>query len=239
MSPGKFLPTCATLLLAAGCVAAQAPAGNAEGGWVSYRDAYRSMLWFEKYGKPKQFIQNHYQVVPRDAGVALEGVRLTLSTKTTQLDLPLDALGRTVFPLLKSAYDDNAELTLNRKLGPYRLRARASIVVRPDGVYDVSDLRAACAQLLGFARYVNPAAERGHGCAGVRFTFARKDSSASVKFKKNDAGLALPLPVAEGAAFPDETNGSFRIVNYRFADWPDKGQIVTQSAPLAIAALFE
>ncbi|MDB5755009.1 MAG: hypothetical protein JWR56_1437, partial [Massilia sp.] len=77
------------LSLAAGIAAAQAPDGE----WVSYRDAYRAMVVFEKYGKPKHLIQNHYQVMPREKGVPAEGLRLTLQGKTMQLNLPLDAAG--------------------------------------------------------------------------------------------------------------------------------------------------
>ncbi|MES2298875.1 MAG: hypothetical protein V4582_17655 [Pseudomonadota bacterium] len=237
MTLRSFLSCCAILLpLAAGNAHAQAPRG--ETAWLSYRDAYRSMLWFEKYGKPKQFIQNHFQAVAREPGATLEGLHLTLVSKTSQLELPLDALGRTVLPLLKAAYDDNAEITLNRKPGQYQFRARASIVGRADGVYEAADLRAACAQLLAYQRYVDPAAERGRACVGVRFSFARKDVTANVRFKMLD-GSASVLAAAEGPAFADDAAGVFRIVNYRFADWPDKGFLVTQSPPLAITALYE
>ena len=47
-------PTLIALLLLAGVAAAQAPDGD----WVSYRDAYRAMVVFEKYGRPKHLIQN-------------------------------------------------------------------------------------------------------------------------------------------------------------------------------------
>ena len=86
------------MLLAAGLPAhAQAP-GDA---WVSYRDAYKRMVVFEKYGKPKQLLQSTLQVAPKDKSAPLDGLRLTVSGKATQLNLPLDATGRAVFPLLK------------------------------------------------------------------------------------------------------------------------------------------
>src|SRR3954471_17370879 len=109
-----------TVLLALSLTAPQAFAQAAgEGEWVSYRDAYRAMLWFEKYSKPKNFLQNHYQVMPNEKGVATDGLRLSLNGKSTQLNLPLDPLGRAVFPLLKSAYDENATLRLSGKLSQY------------------------------------------------------------------------------------------------------------------------
>jgi hypothetical protein len=231
--PLRFLTLLAALCLTALPALAQT-AG--EGEWLSYRDAYRSMLWFEKYGKPKQFLQSHYQVMPAEKGASLEGVRLSLAGKSTQLNMPLDAAGRAVFPLLKSAYDENALLRLNRKLSQYRFVPRVSIVTRADGVYEAADLRAACEQALGVERYLGGAAAQGKHCVGVRFAFARK-GEAGVRFRRADGETALPS--GEGAAFDGDFNDGFRIVNYRFADWPEKGQLVSQNVPVAIAALFE
>ncbi|HWW71023.1 MAG TPA: hypothetical protein VN089_13865, partial [Duganella sp.] len=121
--------------------------------WISYRDAYRQMIWFEKYGKPKQFLQNHLRLRPRDGGAPMDGLRLTLNSKSAHLDLPLDALGRAVFPFSKAAYDDNAELELNRKPGQFAHGPWVSIVTRADGVYAVADLLAACEQMAAYLRY--------------------------------------------------------------------------------------
>jgi hypothetical protein len=232
MNMRRHLLALTALLLAAGTVTAQAQ----EGEWMSYRDAYRSMVVFEKYGKPKNLIQNHFQVMVRDKGVPMDGLQLALIGKGTQLSLPLDATGRTVFPLLKAAYDDNAALVLNRKGGQYAFRSRVSIVVRPDGVYDLAELRAACEQALAFQRTVDSAA-KSRRCVGVRFAFARRGSDVIVKLRRADGETVLP--VLEGAAFADDPYEGFRIVNVRFAESPDKGQVATQNAPLSIAALVE
>jgi hypothetical protein len=229
-----------TLLLALTVASAQAPAqGAGDGEWLSYRDAYRAMLWFEKYGKPKQFIQSHFQVMAGEKGASLDGLHLWLKGKTTQLNLPLDGAGRAVFPLLKSAYDENALLTINRKLSQYRFAPRISIVIRADGVYDAFDLRAACDQALDFERYRHGAAALGKKCVGVRFAFAHSLSSeAPVKFRRPSGELAS-LPVGEGPAFDGDLNDGFRTALYRFIDWPDKGQLLSLNAPVAIAAVFE
>jgi hypothetical protein len=179
MNMRRHLLALTAMLLAAGAVTAQVQ----EGEWMSYRDAYRSMVVFEKYGKPKNLIQNHLQVMARDKGVPMDGLQLALSGKGTQLTLPLDATGRTVFPLLKAAYDDNAALVLNRKGGQYAFRSRVSIVVRPDGVYDLGELRAACEQALAFQRTVDGAAKARH-CVGVRFAFARRGGDVVVKLRR-------------------------------------------------------
>ena len=206
-----------------------------DGDWIAYRDAYRHMLWFEKYGKPKQFLQNHLRLRPRDAGVPMEGLRLTLHGKGTQLALPLDAVGRAVFPFSKAAYDDNAELTLNRKPGQITSGAWVSIVTRPDGVYAAADLRAACEQLLAYARHAGSAA--GKRCAGVQFSYARTDT-AQVRYQGAD-GVGTPLVAQEGPAFPGDAVGGFRTFAYRFPARQDGGQVITSGTPLAIAALLE
>jgi hypothetical protein len=231
MTSSRLLSVLMAMLLAAGAVTAQAQDGE----WISYRDAYRSMVVFEKYGKPKTLIQNHFQVMARDKSVVMDGVQLSLNGKATQLNLPLDATGRAVFPLLKAAYDDNAALVLNRKGGQYVFRSRVTIIVRPDGVYDMADLRAACEQALNFQRSVDASARARH-CVGVRFAFAKRSGDVVVKLRKADGEVLLP--VLDGAAFADDPYEGFRIVNVRFGD-ADKGQVVTQNAPLTIAALNE
>lgn len=228
----RHLAALSVLLLAAAGAAAQAPDGE----WASYRDAYRAMVVFEKYGRPKHLIQSHFQVMPREKGVSAEGLRLALVGKSSQLNLPLDAAGRTVFPLLKAAYDENAALVLNRKVSQYVLRPRVSVVVRPDGVYEAAELRAACDQALGFARYADASA-RSLTCAGVRFGFARKGAAPVVRLRNGEGSPALP--VAEGSIFSDDPDDGFRTVLYRFGDTPVRGQVVTQEAPLAIAPVFE
>ncbi|HEY0490150.1 MAG TPA: hypothetical protein VGD30_11595 [Telluria sp.] len=222
------------MLLAAGGGAASA---SAPGEWVSYRDAYRAMVVFEKYGKPKNFIQNHFQVMPREKGVSLDGVQLSLQGKTLHVNLPLDATGRTVFPFLKAAYDENAALVLNRKVAQYVFRARISIIVQADGLYDTAHLRAACEQVLAWKRQMDLSAA-AKKCAGVRFAFTGKEREPDVRLRRGAAGETV-LPAVTGAAFSDDPNTAFRVVNYRFADGPEGGQVVMTDAPLSIAALIE
>jgi hypothetical protein len=230
------------LLLAAGAAAAAAAAEAPDGEWLSYRDAYRAMVVFEKYGGPKHLIQNHFQIMPRDKAASTDGLRLSLIGKSTQLNLPLDPLGRAVFPLLKSAYDENAVLLLNRKLSQFVARPRVSVLVRPDGVYEAAELRAACDQALNFARYADASA-RSLRCAGVRFGFARKAGTPTVRLRDGgdgrDGGPGPALPVSEGTVFADDPDDGYKTVVYGFAATPARGQVVTQDAPLAIAPVFE
>lgn len=221
-----------SLLALPAWLAAQTPDGE----WLSYRDAYRAMVVFEKYGKPKHFLQNHFQISPRDGSAVPDGLRLTLNARGAALNLPLDATGRAVFPLLKTAYDDNAVLVLNRKLSGYAFQPRISIVARADGVYDAADLRAACEQAQAYQR-ASEAAFRGGRCVGVRFAFARK-SEAQVRLRRG-AHDSAPLPAADGAAFDDGSGAGVAIVHYRFDGAPAQGQVISQNLPLAIAPLYE
>lgn len=218
------------LLLAAAPAAAQARDGD----WVSYRDAYRAMVVFEKYGGAKNFIQHHLQVIPQD-GASVDGLQLTLAGKSTQLQLPLDPTGRAVFPLLKAAYDENAVLVLNRKATQYLFRPRVSIAVRQNGEYEVADLRAACEQALGFARHVD--ASQRTQCVGVRFVFPAKPGEVQVGVRRGAA--ATLLPVTEGSAFADDPGTGFATVTYRFGGGAERARVVTHNVPLAIAPLFD
>ena len=220
------------LLLLTGAAGARAADEAQDGEWISYRDAYRQMIRFEKYGKPKHLVQHHLQVVPKDKGVSLEGARLTLTGPSLQLNLPLDAAGRAVFPFLKSAYDDNARIVLNRKAGQYLLQPRISLAPRADGTYELGDLRAACEQALDYLRHAGRPGMQDKACSGVRFSYPR-DASPVVRLR----GAAQTLAVEEAAAFADAAAPLFKTVSYRFGE-ADKGTLVTEAAPLAIAPEF-
>jgi len=231
MPLARHLSLC-TLSLLAAAAGAQAHAGE----WVSYRDAYRAMVVFEKYGGPKNYLQSQLQVAPQDKGAAVDGLQLTLAGKTNQVNLPLDPLGRTAFPLLKGAYDENVALLLSRKVGSFALRPRVSIALQPDGVYEESELRAACEQALGFARY-GDGSLRSRQCGGVRFVFAKRAGEAGVRLHRAD-GSDSALSVSSGAAFQGDADDGFPTVQYRFGSG-ERVQLVTAHPPLAIVPLFD
>ena len=228
----RHLIACYALLLCA--FGASAPASAAE--WVSYRDAYRAMVVFEKYGGPKNAIQSHLQVAPLAPDVSLEGAQLTLAGKATQVNLPLDPLGRTSFPLLKAAYDENAALVLDRKIGAFVVRPRVSLLPQADGIYNEAELRAGCEQALGFARYVD-ASLRARQCGGVRFVFAKRSVGVAVRLHRAGAADQL-LPLVNGVAFQGDADDTFPTVVYRFAG-AERAQVISANLPLAIVPLFE
>ena len=210
-------------------------AGVRDGEWVSYRDAYRTMVVFDKYGEAKHLIQNQFQVMAKDGSVAPEGLLLSLQGKTISLNLPLDPTGRIVFPMSTLAYDENAALVLNRKPGQYLFRPRVSIIPRADGVYAAAHLRAACEQALAYQRLAD-AGLRTRRCVGVRFVFAKGVDDPGVRLRKGEAGA---LSVADGPAFQGDPYEGFRVVTYRFSEGGEKAPVVTQNAPLAINPVYE
>ncbi|RZA34688.1 MAG: hypothetical protein EOP92_14400 [Lysobacteraceae bacterium] len=223
---------CVCFLSTASMAVAQVQAHASE--WASYRDAYRSVVVFEKYGGAKNLLQNHLQLVTGEKGALAEGLQLVLAGKTAQTSLALDALGRGVLPLVKAAYDDNAVLSPNRKIGPFTLRTRVTIAPQADNVYETDELRAACIQALNYARHIDATA-RGRQCVGVRMVFPKKGVEASVKLRRPEGETALP--VTPGAAFGGDLDADFPVVNYRFG--AERAQVITYSAPLAIVPLFE
>ena len=232
MMRAAHITACVCLLSTASLAAAQASAPAGE--WASYRDAYRAMVVFEKYGGAKNQLQNHLQLVPREKGVLGEGVQLALTGKTVQTSLALDALGRGVLPLVKAAYDENAVLAPNRRLGGFSLRSRVSIVPQLDNTYESTDLRAACEQALAFARH-RDAGARSRQCVGVRMVFPKKSGDVSVKLRRADG--EQPLQLVAGPAFAGDVDADFPGATYRFGT--ESAQLVTYSAPLAIVPLFE
>ncbi|MDB5748754.1 MAG: hypothetical protein JWP72_3602 [Massilia sp.] len=232
MPLARHLTTCCALSLFASCASAQVRAGE----WVSYRDAYRAMVVFEKYGGPKTHLQSQLQVAPQDKNSSFDTLQLTLAGKTNQVNLPLDPLGRTAFPLLKAAYDENVALVLSRKIGTFTVRPRISIALQADGVYEDAELRTACEQALGFARYGDGSLRNRH-CSGVRFVFAKRTGEAGVRLQRAD-GSDVALVVAGGIAFQGDMDDSFPTVLYRFKG-AERGQLITANPPLAIVPLFE
>jgi hypothetical protein len=225
------ISACVTLLLTAGIAVAQARADE----WVSYRDAYRAMVVFDKYGGPKHLLHNQLQVRPRARGMLDDAASLLIKGRTLQTSLALDALGRTTLPLLKVAYDENAVLMPNRSLGGFTVRPRISLALRADGAYDTTELRAACEQALGFARHGDASAS-SQACVGVRLVFAKTSPAAGARLRTGGADTVLP--VTRAPAFAGDVDDDFPVVTYRFTP-SDAAQLVTYNAPLAIVPVFE
>lgn len=207
--------------------------------WHSYRHAYKAARFFEAYTRTRPLIQAHMQIRPLRPDLPLEGLRIELAGDTTRIEIAVDDIGRAVLPMLKTAYDEDAVLRLNRQKGHYSFSGRYSIVERADGIYAGTDLRAACDQLLSAQRESGYRFRLlGKRCAGVKFVYKLADGAPRV-LHRDAAGTERVLPLQEGQPFENRTMGLYRLAVYRFADWPAGGTVVTQARPLAIGTVYE
>lgn len=206
--------------------------------WIAYRDAYKGVANIAKYTRSRPLIQAHMQIRPRQLGLSLDGLRIVLAGATTQVDIPVDGVGRAVVPLLKNAYDEDAVLRLNRRVGHFRFSGRFSIKQRADGVYEAAQLRAACEQLIS--------AQREHGsrfrligktCAGIKFVYAPGDRDAAIEVR--DGQRVSGIEAVVGEPFESQPIGTYMVATYRFDSWPAQGTVVAPGKLLAIGTLYE
>lgn len=207
--------------------------------WHSYRHAYKAARFFEPYTRSRPLIQAHMQIRPLRPELSLEGLHIQLVGETTNVAIPVDAIGRAVLPMLKSAYDEDAVLRLNRQKGHYAFNGRYSIREKADGIYPGAELRAACDQLLGAQRESGYRFRLlGKTCAGIKFVYRRAEAAPQV-IHRDAAGVERALPVREMQPFENNTMGLYQVAVYRFADWPANGTVSAQSRPLALGTLYD
>ncbi|MBC3880862.1 hypothetical protein H8K35_01910 [Undibacterium sp. LX40W] len=241
----RFLHLIATVFTVTGLGASQVLAQSvvdvskkADSEWISYRDAYKLMVSFEKYGKSKHLIQNRFQIVIKDKSINLENLRLTLNAKSSVMNLGLDPLGQTQLPLLKAAYDENAELSLSPKLSQFTYRSRVSIQLRTDGNYEVADLRTACEQTLAYMQQVDSSNVSGKKCVGVKFGFDKRDSNASIEVRTPNQ-VAFNLPITDNGLIWNDSNNALRVSQFSFNGGTDRGHLLTRTTPIIIVAVIE
>jgi hypothetical protein len=207
--------------------------------WASYRHAYKAAAFFARLTRDRPLIQAHMQIRPVAPTVSLDGLRVHLAGAHTQVELPVDALGRVQIPMDKQAYEDDAVLSLNRQKGLYSFSGRYSIRERPDGVYPVSDLRAACEQLIDAQR------DSGYSlrvfrkrCAAAKFIYPLGNPAPDVVLRLSD-GRHIPLPATADLPFEDETMGRYQVVKISFAAVPTGATVVANTRPLGIGTAYE
>lgn len=205
--------------------------------WISYRSAYKLMLQFEKYGKPKHLLQNHLQLLNNQAQPFAEG-QLSLQAKTLQMSLQVDALGRVRLPLLKLAYDENAELRLATQNQGLQLRLSLALALPYEGHYEASQLKSACEQALNF--YVSVGDRRGvqKRCSGIVMVYPQ-NLKVIPPYLKFENGQLSVLTNAENV--PNLEAGVKLQFAYfvKFSGLNDKTQVVSHHAPLAVFPVME
>ena len=207
--------------------------------WNSYRHAYKAASFFSTFTRTRPLIQAHMQIRLVDKDASLEGLTIRLRGEHTDMMLPVDAIGRTVLPLLKEPYQDDAVLRLNRRKGSYYFSGRYSVRERDDGVYQAGDLRAACEQLIGAQRASGYRIRLiGKRCVGIRFVYALTEAASPVTIQSPGAAAAT-LPLTEGPPFEGPSLVNYKVAVYRFDQWPAQGQVLTARRPIAIGTVYE
>ncbi|QYF95632.1 hypothetical protein KY495_11045 [Massilia sp. PAMC28688] len=225
------------------CTAAEVPqvtvTAQRDAEWASYRHAYRAAAGFDVHLRTRPLIQAHMQVRPLRPGTSLDGLQIQLASASMTLNLPVDGIGRAQLPMLKTAYDEDAVLRLNRQKGHYRFSGRYSIRERDDGVYGTALLRDACEQMIS-AQRASGARLRlmGKKCAGVRFIFAPSDAGAAITSRSGD-GKAATIATVDAEPFESGSLGMYKVAIYRFDAWPAGGEVITSKRPLAIGTVYE
>jgi hypothetical protein len=207
--------------------------------WASYRRAYKAAAFFAPFVRDRPLIQAHMQIRPLAPTTSLDGVRLHLAGAHTQVDIPVDPLGRAEIPMDKQAYEDDAVLSLNREKGQFYFSGRYSIRERADGVYPVADLRAACEQLIDAQR------DSGYSlrlfrkrCAAAKLIYPRAGTAPDVVLRLAD-GHESPLPAAADSPFEDGSMGQYQVVRISFAAMPAGATVVARTRPLGIGTGYE
>ena len=224
-----------SLLLALASSAAAWASGD-EGAWWSYRDAYRALVKFDKLSQPKHLIQQQLQVQALTANPSVDGLQLRLQGGATDISLALDTALHTRVPLLKTAYDDNAVLRLNRRAQAFGFRVRISILPRPDGSYPVQELRQACEQVLEAQRRVDSEHPPGKRCIGVNLVYGR-DTSPLVNWRLGSAQKTLSA--VPGPLYPGEADREHAVVPVRWEAGGENALVHTQATPILITAVLE
>jgi hypothetical protein len=207
--------------------------------WNSYRHAYKAAAFFATFTRSRPLIQAHMQIRLTDKTASLEGLTIRLHGEHTDMMLPVDAIGRTVLPMLKEPYQDDAVLRLNRRKGSYYFSGRYSVRERDDGVYQAADLRAACEQLIDAQRASGYRIRLvGKRCTGIRFVYALSENESPVSVQAPGAAPAV-LALTEAPAFEGPALVNHKVALYRFGDWPAQGQVLARRRPVAIGTIYE
>lgn len=204
--------------------------------WISYRSAYKLMLQFEKYGKPKHLLQSHLQLANAQ-GQTLLDTQINLIAKTSQIGLQIDPLGRVKLPLIKTAYDENAELRLAGPVSGLQMRLSLALNVAYDGHFDANQLKLACEQALNFYMSVGDKRAQQKRCLAIILVYPGnvKMTAPMLKNEQNQTSY-LTAPDLNYAEPGLKGQISYWI---KLSQLSDKAQIISQQAPFAVLPVIE
>jgi len=204
--------------------------------WLSYRHAYRAMKAWQAYDKAKDLLLPRLVLYPAAPHGSSKGIQLRLVGKQGSTVIPLDSALRAEIPVDDAAYEEDAELVLNRPSGTYRSKYVLFIADHPDQVYPVERLREACRQAYEFhttSSLFGKLQLLGKQCTGILFMYRTRHVTPVVTHVAPDGGRN---PVTE-----IRTSKSLQMLEviHRFSAAASNGAILLEQAPDAIMALIE
>lgn len=202
---------------------------NRDPEWSSYRDAYDFSKQLEKFDKPKNFVEIHYLLRPKDSEVNTTNLKLKIIGETTDIDMPVDIRGRAKIPVNETAFKEDAQIIANRGRGSFRFLELIQIKPTENGYYELADLKKACEQVREFYIYahhylsLNAIKMRNKKCIGIEFaSLVDRDVAPEVYFE-NEQGVRELLITKHHSSF------------FMFSDGLSTGRIVAINPSLTIS----
>lgn len=195
--------------------------------WAAYSKAYRVLKDIDGFTGEHDLARVYFWLQPKTPGVDMQNLRLRLLGERTNLELPVDRLGRTLVPIDEIAAREGAEFVINRPAGTFNFANVVEIKPLADGFYSVDYLKTACEQarqVFVFGNRWRLASWRARGmkCAGVKFQSVKDPSAAPELYFLDDSGGERLLPTKNAVSY---------IV---FADWPQSGKVRAVDPALSI-----
>jgi hypothetical protein len=202
--------------------------------WASYSYAYRTLRAVEGFDGPHDMVQIYYWLQPKAADVTRTGLRLRLLGPRTDIELPVDALGRALVPIDEAAARDGAEFLINRSAGSFKFANVIEIKPNDEGVYPVEYLQKACEQarqVYAYTKRWSPVGWRVRGmkCTGVKFQSTQEPANPPDVYFVDASGKEQLLPAASA---PYQ-----RAI--KFADWPAEGRVRAPDPALSLTIAME
>lgn len=189
----------------------------------SYRHMLAGLDAFEKHHSLAPKADLRFLLRPQQPDVSLEGIRLSITGKDTDIDLPVDAQGMFSLPRSQPAADEDAAMVVNRKKGSFRWAPSVHSPGVPEGARRLGDLRLECEVRWGVEYEELPFMMRnlfrlaGGPCnsshisvnfpappGAESFTMLRGDKMLTKPVVKDKAGRAFFTPPLDDDWWPDD-----------------------------------
>lgn len=199
--------------------------------WSSYSKAYKALKEIEGFDAPHELAQLYFWLQPKRDDVRMTDIRLRLLGPHTDLELPVDNLGRTLVPIDEVAAREDAEFLINRSAGSFKFSNVVGIKPTTDGLYPLDYLKKGCEQARQVFVYGNrwrlaSLSLRGKTCIGVRFQSTSAPSVAPVVQVIDESGKAQVLPSKASTTY------------ILFANWQDAVKVRAADPALSLTMII-